>query len=1084
MHRELLVCLAAFFPAIALGQPPRIFYTDLVSGPTAGGQNNNGAFITLYGERFGPSPAGASVIVGGGVVAAYPVWTDTKVTVQLGPSALTGAIVLTNAAGASNGTPFTVAAGNIYFVSPGGSDTAGGSFSTPWQTLTHARDTLAPGDIVYAMDGVAQATDDGQGWSSCLTLGANAGAPGALKAMVVYPGASATIGNVNPTSAGGCDTAIRGKGQGESYWAFAGFTIRGGGITLNPVSETGWRIVGNDLSCPNGNGQAGCLDLAYETSLAVYGNNIHHVGTNLNPATVTALYHGVYISEFNHGVDFGWNTIAYVQGCRGLQQNVNQGSSSYDLHIHDNIIHDTQCDGIVMTTIDPSQGTVELYNNIIYNTGTGPANAENTGAWNCLLIEGYDPSGYGPGSGTVEVYNNTLYNCGTWANPPYGQSEGMLLWANEGNPKKSMRIRNNIIYASTVSPYCDDSVCSGLTGSNNIFYGNGPPPANGNITGSLNVDPKLTNLSPATPDFHLQPGSPAIDAGVTISGLATDFDGILRPQGSAFDIGAYEYISHSPALLLAVSPPVLAYGSVAVDQPATLTATVTNTGNQNVTLSGASIAGTGFTIAAQPAYPAVLRPNASAQYTVKFAPAAVGVANGTLTISSNATNSPSTVALSGTAVVPTLLLSATPTTLAFGNIVLNQGSTLTTTIANTGTAAVTLSAASLTGTGFSIAAQPVYPVTLAPGATAQVSVRFSPNVTGAAAGKLTMTSNSTNSPLVVSLLGVGVVPGPITLGKKGSNGTGASGSASPISISWNGGGSTAGSSAIVVVVYGANGPYAASNITDSAGNIYRLDATVPHPHTGAVYVFSCLNAAAATSVTVTPPSFGNFQIAALEYSGLLTSGALDKVSAMYDDGFQSSSGAYKWTTNPSGTLARPSELVLAINAEAYGNVTSYSAPGYKPELLQASPTGALGILDAITSSNHSVTPAGTYTETGGSWVGSFLLTYMGNPVQTMTLAVSPSRLVFRQAGTLNATITNTGTASVTIDAVSITGRGFTLTGAPPQPVALPPNATVEYRIGFTPTAAADASGLLTVSSNATGPPLTVLLLEYRHGPRR
>ena len=44
-------------------------------------------------------------------------------------------------------------------------------------------------------------------------------------------------------------------------------------------------------------------------------------------------------------------------------------------------------------------------------------------------------------------------------------------------------------------------------------------------------------------DFHLQPGSPAIDAGADLraDGVATDFDGTSRPQGDSLDIGAYEY---------------------------------------------------------------------------------------------------------------------------------------------------------------------------------------------------------------------------------------------------------------------------------------------------------------------------------------------------------------------------------------------------------------------------------------------------------------------------------------------------------------------------------------------------------------
>jgi hypothetical protein len=51
------------------------------------------------------------------------------------------------------------------------------------------------------------------------------------------------------------------------------------------------------------------------------------------------------------------------------------------------------------------------------------------------------------------------------------------------------------------------------------------------------------NSSNAPYDFHLQPGSPAIDSGATVSHTTIDFDGSSRPQNSLYDIGAYEYLS-------------------------------------------------------------------------------------------------------------------------------------------------------------------------------------------------------------------------------------------------------------------------------------------------------------------------------------------------------------------------------------------------------------------------------------------------------------------------------------------------------------------------------------------------------------
>jgi hypothetical protein len=54
------------------------------------------------------------------------------------------------------------------------------------------------------------------------------------------------------------------------------------------------------------------------------------------------------------------------------------------------------------------------------------------------------------------------------------------------------------------------------------------------------VDPKFTaNFT----NFHPQSGSPVIDAGVSSQCPATDKDGVLRPQGSTCDLGAYEFFT-------------------------------------------------------------------------------------------------------------------------------------------------------------------------------------------------------------------------------------------------------------------------------------------------------------------------------------------------------------------------------------------------------------------------------------------------------------------------------------------------------------------------------------------------------------
>lgn len=565
--RKLAIILIALRSACATPAPV-IFFTDLDSGPKTGGEGGNGAYVTIYGAFFGSSQGSSTVSIGGGAPSQYKQWGVSwgwaannyqLITVQLGSAAVTGNITVTTSAGTSNGIPFTVRSGTIYFASSsGGSDSNPGTFASPWQTLTHARDTMAAGDTVYARTGSYITTDDGQGYSTCMLL-QTGGSTGLPNAMIGYPGESATLGSTTA-----CDDGIRSKGIGsENYWVFANFsTIAGITISIGPYGAHDWKIIGNpNMTCPNGNNAAGCLDIGggqdgTEYNWFVYGNNINHSGTNLNPTTVTALYHTVYLSQNMHGVWFGWNIVSNSAGGRCIQQNVNDNSptdrlDSYDMHIHDNVIHDCQNDGIVMTTVNPSAGTVEIYNNLIFNAGTGPNNLEGSGAWNCMNLQGWQTAGQSD-SGIIQVYNNTMYGCGTFPVPPYSDNDGGMLWEDGNTSTKGMNLHNNIIqqttgpasgfpYFNVYSPNTStcSSACAAVAGSNNLFYGNGTNITNTVLTASTTgSNPLLT--SPST-DFSLQSSSPAKYAGVTVSGRTMDITGLPVPQGgNAPSMGAYE----------------------------------------------------------------------------------------------------------------------------------------------------------------------------------------------------------------------------------------------------------------------------------------------------------------------------------------------------------------------------------------------------------------------------------------------------------------------------------------------------------------------------------------------------------------
>jgi len=63
------------------------------------------------------------------------------------------------------------------------------------------------------------------------------------------------------------------------------------------------------------------------------------------------------------------------------------------------------------------------------------------------------------------------------------------------------------------------------------------------VTGTGNISTNPLFLDPTHNNYHLSAGSPCIDSG-TATGMPTkDLDGIARPQGIGFDMGAYEYNS-------------------------------------------------------------------------------------------------------------------------------------------------------------------------------------------------------------------------------------------------------------------------------------------------------------------------------------------------------------------------------------------------------------------------------------------------------------------------------------------------------------------------------------------------------------
>jgi hypothetical protein len=101
---------------------------------------------------------------------------------------------------------------------------------------------------------------------------------------------------------------------------------------------------------------------------------------------------------------------------------------------------------------------------------------------------------------------------------------------------------------------------------------------------------------------------------------------------------------------------------------------------------------------------------------------------------------------------PALTLQST--SVSFGDVTLNTPATQTVTLTSSGTAPLTISAGTVTGTGFSISGVS-FPLTLDPGQTATLSIEFDPTAAGSVTGTVTLTDNASASAATIALSGTG-----------------------------------------------------------------------------------------------------------------------------------------------------------------------------------------------------------------------------------------------------------------------------------------------------------------------------------------
>ena len=209
--------------------------------------------------------------------------------------------------------------------------------------------------------------------------------------------------------------------------------------------------------------------------------------------------------------------------------------------------------------------------------------------------------------------------------------------------------------------------------------------------------------------------------------------------------------------VLTAAPTSISFGNVQIGTSQTQGGTVTNTGGTSVTATQITVSGTGYSISGVTA-PLTLAAGQSANFSVIFAPTGAGSASGNIAFVTG--NGTTNVPLSGTGVTAGDL-TTNPTSISFGNVVLGSTSPETETVKNTGGSSLTVSAAVISGAGFSYAGLSL-PLVLAPNQASTFSISFKPTGAGASSGNLSLTVSGSPTTVDIGLSGTGVTAATLT----------------------------------------------------------------------------------------------------------------------------------------------------------------------------------------------------------------------------------------------------------------------------------------------------------------------------------
>jgi trimeric autotransporter adhesin len=511
-----------------------------------------------------------------------------------------------------------------------------------------------------------------------------------------------------------------------------------------------------------------------------------------------------------------------------------------------------------------------------------------------------------------------------------------------------------------------------------------------------------------------------------------------------------------------LSSPTIPFGNSAVQAASTAkTVVLKNTQTVPLTISAISTTGDFVQTSNCPLSPSRLAVKISCTISITFTPTALGAFTGTLTISDDAPNSPQTVQLSGTGIVPASLSGSL---VAFGSQAMNVTSAVKPlTLLNNQTVPLTISGISTSGDFGQGSTCPLSPNTLAPKLSCIVSITFTPTALGSRTGTLTVSDDASNSPQTAQLSGAGVIPAALlaatlSFGSQAVNVT----------------------SAVKVLTLQNNETVPLTIAAISTSGDFAQTSNCPLSPSTLAAKLSC-----SVSVTFMPTVLGS-------RTGTLT--VTDNAS-----------------NSPQATLLSGSGIVpasLSVSSIVFGNQSVNGISAARVLTLQNNETVPLTIAAISTSGDFAQTStcplspstlaakltcniSVTFTPTVlGSRTGSLTVSDdAANSPQTAQLSgtgiipasLSNSSITFASqsvngtSAAKSVTLLNNQTVPLTIAGISTSGDFAQTSTCPLSPNTLAAKLSCSVSVTFTPTAIGSRTGTLTVNDDAPNSPQTAQL---------